>query len=106
MLLLLAALVLLAHSSVVLIERPKASRGKALALVAIFIISHNIALHLLPELSLAVEWAIYIGFTSLAVWAIFRLKPINNLIVGSIFVVGRWLLGYLLSLAAAVSFNA
>lgn len=38
------------------------------------------------------------GFVAFVVWALFRLKPMNNFTVAACDVVGRWALAYVVSL--------
>jgi hypothetical protein len=90
----------------VFIERPKASLWKAAALVLAFTVFNNLVQRLSIELPAPSEWAIYIAFAAMVVWALFKLKPINNLTVGVCYVVGRWALVYFASLLPLEMLNA
>ncbi len=78
-LLLFAAAVAIAHLTVLFIERPKASLWKAAVVVLSFTVFNNLAQRFSPELPTLVQWVVFIGFVALIVWALFRLKPMNNL---------------------------
>ena len=105
-LVLFAAAVAIAHLSVVFIEPSKASLWKAAGVVLLFMVFNNLAQRLSPELPAPAEWVIYIGFVTLIVWALFRLKPVNNFTVAASYVVGRWALVYAVSLLPLEMLNA
>jgi hypothetical protein len=105
-LVLFAAAIAVAHFSVMFIERPKASLWKAAGVVVLFMVFNNLAQRLSLELPTPIEWVIYIAFATLTVWALFRLKPMNNFTVAACYVVGRWALVYAVSLLPLETLNA
>jgi hypothetical protein len=100
---LFAAALAIAHFSVVFIERPKASWWKAAVVVLLFMVFNNLARRISLELPAPAEWAIYVAFMTFVVWALFRLKPMNNVTVAACYVVGRWALVYAVSLLPSPS---
>lgn len=98
MLVLFSLATAIAHLSVVFLERPKASLWKAVGVVISFMVFNNLALRFAPDVPAPLQWVIYIGFVTLVVWALFRLKPMNNVTVAACYVVGRWALVYGVSL--------
>jgi hypothetical protein len=103
---LFAAAVAIAHFSVVFIERPKASLWKAAGVVLLFMAFNNLKQRLSLELPAPAEWVLYVAFMTFIVWALFRLKPMNNFTVAACYVVGRWALVYAVNLLPLETLNS
>lgn len=86
------AAVVVAHYSVVLVERNKASWWKAAALAVSFSILGSMAARYGPDAPPLLRWLLYFAVVSILVWTLFRLKPLNNLAVAACYLGGSQLI--------------
>jgi hypothetical protein len=82
----------IAHYSVVFLEPSKASWFKAMALGVFTVVGSNVARWNGFSAAPILEWMVYIVVTGGFVWALYKLKPLNNLTVGACYVAGSYLL--------------
>jgi hypothetical protein len=96
----------LVHFSIYFLEREKASGRKAGVVLLCFFLFNNSIRYLGIEMPWPVEWASYIGFVSVVIWLLFRLKPLHSVTAATFYLVGRMAAVYLFSLVPLEVLNA
>src|SRR5690606_30701185 len=86
---------LVIHFTVLWLEKSRASSRKAGLVLLAFLVAHNIYLNTVGQADTFLDAAAYLGFTSILVWGVFKLKPVNAATVAATFLVSRVLLAYL-----------
>ena len=97
---------LVIHFTVLWLEKPKAAPRKAGFALLIFIIANNVYLNTVGQAGAFFETVVYVGFMSVLVWMVFKLKPLNAATVAATFLAARVLLVYLVSYLPLTSANA
>jgi len=86
---------LVIHFTVHWLEKLKTSPRKAGFVLLVFIVAHNVYLNTVGQANTFFETVGYVGFMSVLVWVVFKLKPLNAVTVAATFLAARVLMVYL-----------